>query len=73
VTDPARIAKVDADRAMAWLKKAVAVGYSDAAHMKKDADLDLLRDREDFQKLLADLEAKTPPRREIAPMPRENK
>jgi hypothetical protein len=28
------------------------------AHIKKDADLDALRERADFQKLLADLEAK---------------
>ena len=29
--------------------------------MKKDTDLDPLRDREDFKKLIAELEAKTPP------------
>ena len=28
-----------------------------AAHMKKDTDLDPLRDRADFKKLVADLEA----------------
>ena len=50
-------AAAEADRAMAWLKQAVAAGYNDAEHMKTDADLDALRDREDFQKLLADLEA----------------
>ena len=31
-------------------------GYKDAAHMKKDSDLDPLRAREDFKKLLAELE-----------------
>src|SRR5260370_13793962 len=48
----------EADRAMAWLTQAVAAGYKDAAHMKRDTDLDALRDRPDFQKLLAGLEAK---------------
>jgi eukaryotic-like serine/threonine-protein kinase len=55
--DAARLAKDDADRAMAWLTKAVAAGYKDAAHMKKDTDLDSLREREDFKKLLAEVEA----------------
>jgi serine/threonine protein kinase/tetratricopeptide (TPR) repeat protein len=50
-------AAAEADRAMAWLKQAVAAGYKDAAHMKEDKDLDALRDREDFKKLLADLQA----------------
>ena len=57
--ESARLAKEDADKAMAWLQKAVAAGYTDAAHMKKDADLDFLRDREDFQKLLAELDKKS--------------
>jgi eukaryotic-like serine/threonine-protein kinase len=57
--DAARLAKDDADRAMAWLTKAVAAGYKNAAHMKKNADLDSLREREDFKKLIAELEAKT--------------
>ncbi len=56
--DAARLAKDDADRAMQWLQKAVQAGYKDAAHMKRDTDLDPLRDREDFKKLLAELEAK---------------
>ena len=55
--DAARLAKDDADRAMQWLHKAVQAGYKDAAHMKKDPDLDPLRGREDFKKLLAELEA----------------
>ena len=54
--DAARLAKDDADRAMQWLHKAVQAGYKDAAHMKKDTDLDPLRDREDFKKLMAALE-----------------
>jgi serine/threonine protein kinase/tetratricopeptide (TPR) repeat protein len=46
-----------AGEAMKMLKDAVAKGYKDAAHMKKDKDLDPLRERGDFKKLLADLEA----------------
>jgi serine/threonine protein kinase/Flp pilus assembly protein TadD len=70
--DAARLAKEEADRAMAWLTKAVAAGFGDAtgfgvggfgdaAEQFLHADLDPLRDREDFRKLLADLEAKSPP------------
>jgi tetratricopeptide (TPR) repeat protein len=56
--DAARLAKEEADRAMAWLTKAIAAGWKDAAHIRKDTDLDFLRDREDFKKLLADLEVR---------------
>jgi tetratricopeptide (TPR) repeat protein len=49
-------AVAEADRGMAWLKQAVAAGYKDAAHLKKDNDLDSLRAREDFKKLVAELE-----------------
>jgi tetratricopeptide (TPR) repeat protein len=50
-------ADAEAEQAMAWLKKAVAAGYKNAAHMEKDKDLYALRDREDFKKLLAELKA----------------
>jgi hypothetical protein len=30
------------------------------AHMKKDSDLDALREREDFQKLVKEMEEKQP-------------
>jgi hypothetical protein len=53
----AKDATAEADRAMAWLKQAVAAGYKDAAHINEDKDLDALRNREDFKKLLADLQA----------------
>jgi hypothetical protein len=46
------------DAAMKLLRAAVSKGYKDAAHMKKDTDLDPLRQREDFQKLVAELEGK---------------
>jgi hypothetical protein len=49
------------DRALALLHRAVQAGYLDAAHMKQDTDLDPLRDRGDFKKLLAELEAKSRP------------
>jgi len=52
----AKLANEDADKAMAWLHKTVAAGYTNAALMKKDADLEFLRDRDDFKKLLAGLE-----------------
>jgi hypothetical protein len=35
-----------------------AKGFKDGAHMKKDTDLDPLRQRPDFQELLRQLEAK---------------
>lgn len=44
------------DRAMQLLQQAVKTGYKDAAHMQQDTDLDPLRDREDFQKLLNSLQ-----------------
>jgi tetratricopeptide (TPR) repeat protein len=46
------------DAAMKLLHEAVSKGFKDAAHMKKDTDLDPLRQRDDFQKLLTELEAK---------------
>ena len=45
-----------ANRAMELLSKVVKAGYKDTAHMKKDTDLDPLRGREDFKKLIAELE-----------------
>jgi tetratricopeptide (TPR) repeat protein len=47
-----------ADLAMRYLQKAVAAGYKDIALIKKDTDLDALRGRADFNKLISDLEAK---------------
>jgi hypothetical protein len=46
-----------AEEALALLKQAVAKGFKNSAHMKQDKDLDGLRARVDFQKLLAKLEA----------------
>jgi serine/threonine protein kinase/tetratricopeptide (TPR) repeat protein len=46
-----------AAEAMALLKQAVAKGYKNAAHMNEDKDLDVLRQRAEFKKLLAELKA----------------
>jgi tetratricopeptide (TPR) repeat protein/tRNA A-37 threonylcarbamoyl transferase component Bud32 len=51
-----------ADRAMELLQTAVKAGWSDAALMKEDHDLDALRDRADFQKLIAKIEAQAKPK-----------
>jgi tetratricopeptide (TPR) repeat protein len=49
-----------AGRAVALLRQAVAKGFKDAEHMKKDEDLKALRQRDDFKGLLAELEKKAP-------------
>ena len=46
------------DAAMKLLRDAVSKGYKHVAHLKKDTDLDPLRQRDDFQKLVAELEGK---------------
>jgi hypothetical protein len=51
------LAKQCADEALALLKQAVAKGFKNAALMRQDKDLDALRQREDFKKLVAELEA----------------
>jgi tetratricopeptide (TPR) repeat protein len=56
--DRARAMRFYADEAMKLLRDAVAKGYDDAAHMKQDKDLDALRERDDFKKLMTGLEAK---------------
>jgi serine/threonine-protein kinase len=48
--------RAEADRAMEWLRRAVAAGYQHVALMRKDPDLDPLRSRPDFQLLMMDLE-----------------
>jgi serine/threonine protein kinase/Flp pilus assembly protein TadD len=57
------------DEAMKLLRDAVAKGFKDAAHMKKDRDLAPLRNRDDFQKLLADLEAQSETQPRKNPLP----
>jgi tetratricopeptide (TPR) repeat protein len=46
------------DAAMKFLGEAVSKGFKDVPHLKQDSDLDPLRLRKDFQKLIADLEGK---------------
>jgi serine/threonine protein kinase len=48
----------EADLAMRWLQKAIAAGYNDIARVNEDQDLNALRDRDDFTKLVTDLVAK---------------
>jgi hypothetical protein len=43
---------------MKLLRDTVCKGYKDTAHMKKHTDLDLLRQRDDFPKLIAELKKK---------------
>jgi eukaryotic-like serine/threonine-protein kinase len=50
-----REAQAEADMAMACLHQAVAAGFGNAGQLGDDADLDVLRGREDFAKLLAAL------------------
>ncbi len=59
-----------ADTAMVLLEQAVQAGYNHAK-MKKDDDLTPLRERDDFKKMLAELEAKFPPPKEPAPATKE--
>jgi eukaryotic-like serine/threonine-protein kinase len=47
--------RAEADKAMASLRRAVAAGWGQAAHMRVDTDLDPLRSRPDFGLLLLDL------------------
>ncbi len=49
-----RLVKEEADRAMAWLEKAVAAGFHRVIEIKLGKDLDALRDRADFKELQAD-------------------
>jgi hypothetical protein len=49
--------KSETDRAMVWLRKAVAAGFNDAARLTTDKAFDVLRDRDDFKMLRAELKA----------------
>jgi serine/threonine protein kinase/tetratricopeptide (TPR) repeat protein len=55
----ARLKASYADRAMDFLRRAIAGGWQNPDQLKADPDIDPLRARDDFRKLLADLEAKT--------------
>jgi serine/threonine protein kinase/tetratricopeptide (TPR) repeat protein len=62
-----------ADRAMEMLQRAVKAGYKDVKQLRTDKDLDPLRDRDDFKKLLAELESKCSLKTETTPAPKEKK
>ena len=47
--------QAEADKAMESLRRAVAAGWNNAAHMRVDTDLDPIRSRPDFQMLELDL------------------
>ncbi|CAN5461167.1 hypothetical protein BH11PLA2_BH11PLA2_50610 [soil metagenome] len=47
--------KTEEDLAMDWLLKAVVAGYRNTARLAKDPDIDILRNRPDFIKLMAEL------------------
>ncbi len=49
----ARDSAAEADRAMTWLRQAAVTRINDLQTMKQDPDLDSLRGREDFTKLVA--------------------
>lgn len=47
-----------ADRALVLLRRAIANGFRDSTNLLKNSDLDPLRNRPDFQKLLKELESR---------------
>jgi serine/threonine protein kinase len=55
--DRARLKTHYTDRAMDFLRQAVAKGWRHYQAIKRDPDIEVLRARDDFQKLLAQLEA----------------
>jgi tetratricopeptide (TPR) repeat protein len=50
--------RVEADRAMSWLRKAVTAGYGNPDSYRTESALDPLRGREDFKQLVTELETK---------------
>jgi hypothetical protein len=49
----AQQAAADDEQALAFLKQSIAAGFKKANHLQKDKDLDTLRGREDFKKIVA--------------------
>ena len=60
-------AKTEAAQAMALLRRAVDAGYLRAAEFRTDSALDPLRKREDFNKLIEELEKPPPAKPEKKP------
>jgi tetratricopeptide (TPR) repeat protein len=57
--DRTRLKAQYADRAIEFLRQAVSKGYQNAASLKTDPDLAALRSREDFKKLVQEVEQKS--------------
>jgi hypothetical protein len=53
--------RLDADRAVATLRRDIELGFTDSATLKNDPDFDSLRARPDFQALLMDLASPAKP------------
>jgi hypothetical protein len=58
LADVAANGRAAADQAMSSLRRAIAAGFQNLHSLGTDTDLDALRSRPDFQKLVKDLEAK---------------
>jgi len=58
---------------MEWLGHAVAMGYRNANQLRIESAFDSLRDREDFKKLMKELDATAPKTPEVARPPLEKK
>ena len=48
----AQVREKQAELTMEWLQQAIEAGYRNVDQLKKDKDLDALRERDDFKKLL---------------------
>jgi tetratricopeptide (TPR) repeat protein len=57
------------ETAVQFIDQAVKAGFKDVVRMKSDDDLHSLRDRDDFKKLVTDLEAEKTSKSEQAPAP----
>ncbi len=56
--DALKQADAEADQAMVWLRQAIAAGHANLKNLGQDTDLDALRDRADFQRLIGELKAR---------------
>jgi tetratricopeptide (TPR) repeat protein len=67
LADGAAAKEKRAARAVELLRQAVGKGYNEAGHMKRDTDLDALRGRDDFKKLLDEMQAAASAKKSKAP------
>ena len=56
--DANKRAEKESNQAIAWLRQAIAAGFNDKDRLAKRKEFDSVRDRADFRKLIAELEAK---------------